>query len=154
MTTNRAGRATTRHGLMLVVLAAALWGTSGVATKTIYALVDISPISVAAFRLALGAPMLWVAFRLANGSRSLHVARADLTWMLLAGAALGMSQACYFAAISRVGVAIATLVTICTAPVLVCLLLGGAAAGAADARGGRVAGLCTGRDRTADRRWT
>ena len=41
--------------------------------------------------------------------------------MLLAGAALGMSQACYFAAISRVGVAIATLVTICTAPVLVCL---------------------------------
>jgi len=106
---------------MLVVLAAALWGTSGVATKTIYSLVDISPISVAAFRLALGAPLLWVALRLASGSRSLRVARADLAWMLLAGAALGLSQACYFAAISRVGVAIATLVTICTAPVLVCL---------------------------------
>ena len=41
--------------------------------------------------------------------------------MLLAAPRSGMSQACYFAAISRVGVAIATLVTICTAPVLVCL---------------------------------
>jgi drug/metabolite transporter, DME family len=121
MTVERVDRATTRRGLILVVLAAALWGTSGVATKTIYSLVDISPILVAAFRLALGAPMLLAAFRLANGSQSFRVARADLAWMLLAGACLGMSQACYFAAISRVGVAIATLVTICTAPVLVCL---------------------------------
>jgi drug/metabolite transporter, DME family len=121
MTTNREGRATTRRGLILVLLAAVLWGTSGVATKTIYTLVDISPISVAAFRLALGAPMLLVAFRLTKGSQSFRVARADLAWMLLAGAALGLSQACYFAAIARVGVAIATLVTICTAPVLVCL---------------------------------
>jgi drug/metabolite transporter, DME family len=121
MTTDRVGRATARRGLMLVVLAAALWGTSGVATKTIYSLVDISPISVAAFRLALGAPLLLAAFLLTTGSRSFRVAHADLAWMFLAGAALGMSQACYFAAISRVGVAIATLVTICTAPVLVCL---------------------------------
>jgi DME family drug/metabolite transporter len=111
-----------RRGLILVVLAAALWGTSGVATKTIYSRVDISPISVAAFRLALGAPLLLAAFRLTSGSRSFHIARADLAWLLLAGASLGMSQACYFAAIARVGVAIATLVTICTAPVLVCLL--------------------------------
>jgi len=121
MTTDTVGRATARRGLMLVVFAAALWGTSGVATKTIYTLVDISPISVATFRLALGAPLLLAAFRLTSGQRGFRVARADLAWMLLAGAALGMSQACYFAAISRVGVAIATLVTICTAPVLVCL---------------------------------
>ena len=121
MTTNRIGRATTRRGLMLVVLAAALWGTSGVATKTIYSLVEVSPISVAAFRLALGAPMLLAAFRITSGSRSFRIARADFAWLLLAGASLGLSQACYFAAIARVGVAVATLVTICTAPVLVCL---------------------------------
>ncbi|MCX6033107.1 MAG: EamA family transporter [Chloroflexi bacterium] len=121
MTTDRIGRTTTRRGLIFVVLAAALWGTSGVATKTIYTLVDISPVSVAAFRLALGAPMLLAAFRYTSGSRSFRIARADFAWMLLVGASLGMSQACYFAAISRVGVAVATLVTICTAPVLVCL---------------------------------
>lgn len=49
-----------RRGLVLVVLAAALWGTSGVATKTLYTLVDISPLAVAAFRLALGAPLLLI----------------------------------------------------------------------------------------------
>jgi hypothetical protein len=38
MTTDTVGRVTARRGLMLVVLAAALWGTSGVATKTIYTL--------------------------------------------------------------------------------------------------------------------
>ena len=109
MTTDRVGRATARRGLILVVLAAALWGTSGVATKTIYSLVDISPISVAAFRLALGAPLLLAAYCYTSGSRSIRIARTDFAWMLLAGASLGISQACYFAAIARVGVAVATL---------------------------------------------
>ena len=73
MTTNKVAARRHRRGLILVVLAAALWGTSGVATKTIYALVDISPISVAAFRLALGAPLLWAAFRLTSGQRSFRI---------------------------------------------------------------------------------
>jgi len=106
---------------MLVLLAAALWGTSGVATKALYALADISPLTVAAFRLALGAPLLLVAYRLTCSSRRDRIAPRDLGWLLLAGASLGISQACYFAAIERVGVAIATLVTICSAPLLVCL---------------------------------
>jgi DME family drug/metabolite transporter len=66
-------------------------------------------------------PMLLAAIRLTSGFRSVRIARADLAWLLLAGASLAMSQACYFSAIARVGVAIATLVTICTTPVLVCL---------------------------------
>ena len=106
---------------MLVVLAAALWGTSGVATKSIYTLVDISPITVAAFRLALGAPLLLVAFRLTSGQRVSGRGATTSPGCCWPAPRSGMSQACYFAAISRVGVAIATLVTICTAPVLVCL---------------------------------
>jgi len=109
MATGTIARGAARRGLILVVLAAALWGTSGVATKTIYSLVDISPISVAAFRLALGAPLLLAAYCYTSGSRSIRIARTDFAWMLLAGASLGISQACYFAAIARVGVAVATL---------------------------------------------
>src|SRR4051812_16918861 len=37
---------------------------------------------------------------------------------------LGLYQACYFAAIARTGVAVATLITLCTAPVLVAILSG------------------------------
>ncbi len=118
---SEAGRAAARRGLILVVLAAVLWGTSGVATKAIYAITNMDPISVAAFRLVLGAPLLLISFRCTAGFRSFRVARSDLALMVLVGAAIGISQALYFAAIARVGVAIATLVTVCIAPVLVCL---------------------------------
>ncbi|MGE5602657.1 MAG: DMT family transporter [Nitrososphaerales archaeon] len=110
---------TTRRGLILVVLAGMAWGTSGVATKAIYSLADVSPVMVAAFRLALGAPLLLVALRVASGGLGVPVERRDTGLLLAVGAALGISQACYFGAISQVGVAVATLVTICTAPVLV-----------------------------------
>ena len=46
----------------------------------------------------------------------------DLGHMLLMGAFMAFYQVCYFAAIARVGVAIAVLVTLCTAPVMVALL--------------------------------
>ena len=110
---------TTRQGLILVVLAGMAWGTSGVATKGIYGLVDISPVTVAAFRLAIGAPLLLVALRMTSGGLGARVARGDIGLLLAVGAVLGISQACYFGAIAQVGVAVATLVTICTAPVLV-----------------------------------
>jgi drug/metabolite transporter, DME family len=119
MTTYAHIAATTRRGLILVVLAGVFWGTSGVATKGIYGLVEISPITVAAFRLALGAPLLLLAHRSMTGGGSVRVARDDVPLLLSVGAALGISQACYFGAIAQVGVAVATLVTICTAPVLV-----------------------------------
>lgn len=121
MATNVMSRAKARRGLIFVLLAGILWGTSGVATKTIYSLVSINPMTVAAFRLTLGAPLLLLAYFWTTGQRGLRVARSDLALLLLLGAAVGLSQAGYFAAIARVGVAIATLVTICTAPVLVAL---------------------------------
>ena len=111
-----------RRGLILVVLAAVLWGTSGVATKAIYAVTNMDAISVAAFRLALGAPLLLIAFRctaLVTGASGLRVPRpgADAVGRRRAGHLAGP----VFAAIASVGVAIATLVTISIAPVLVCL---------------------------------
>ena len=118
-----ADRATARHGFLFIIAAGILWGTSGVATRAIYGLVDVSPITIAAFRLGLGAPMLWVALRCLLGRSTTHsIAPQDLGWLTLAGIALGVSQAFYFASILRIGVAIATLVTISAAPVLVGLL--------------------------------
>jgi drug/metabolite transporter, DME family len=53
------------------------------------------------------------------------VARGHLAVMLLIGLMLALYQLCYFGAIPLVGVAVATLVTLCTAPVLVALLSAG-----------------------------
>ncbi len=115
-------RSRLRDGLLLIMLAAVLWGTVGVATRAIYGLAETNALSIGLFRLAISAPVLWGACWGALGRRALRVARRDLAVMLLIGAVTAMYQVCYFAAIARVGVAIAVLVTLCTAPVIVALL--------------------------------
>jgi len=115
-------RATSRHGLLLIVLAAVLWGTVGITTKTIFGLSDTNPLSIGFFRLAFSVPVLLAACWHTLGWRMFRIAPRDLGLMLLMGALMALYQVCYFAAIARVGVAIAVLVTLCTAPVMVALL--------------------------------
>lgn len=104
------------------MLAAVLWGTVGVTTKSLYALAATNPLSVGFFRLALSAPVLLAACWLAVGGRAFAIARRDAGAVVMIGAMMALYQACYFAAIPRVGVAIATLVTLCMAPVIVAAL--------------------------------
>jgi drug/metabolite transporter, DME family len=117
-----ASRATARRGLGFVVLAGILWGTSGPASKAIYGLVDINPLTIVTARNVVAAPILLLVARWGAAGRTRTIARRDLLLMLLVGVALGLSDSCYYAAIAHVGVVIATLVTVCTTPVLVCLL--------------------------------
>ncbi len=115
-------RAKSRHGLLLIVLAAVLWGTVGTAVKIIYGLVETNPLSIGFFRLAFSVPVLLAACWHMLGRRMFRMTPRDLGLMLLMGALMALYQVCYFAAIARVGVAIAVLVTLCTAPVMVALL--------------------------------
>ena len=66
--------------------------------------------------------MLSLALAGTLGRRALAFRRADLGAMALMGAAFALFQLGYFSAIARTGVAVATLITICSAPVLVALL--------------------------------
>jgi DME family drug/metabolite transporter len=115
-------RANSRRGLLLILIAALLWGTVGVATKAIYNLTDTNALSIGFFRLAIATPALLVACWRTLGRRAFRIAPRDLALMLLIGATVALYQVCYFAAIPRVGVAVAVLVTLCTAPVMVALL--------------------------------
>jgi DME family drug/metabolite transporter len=115
-------RANSRRGLLLIVLTAVLWGTVGTAVKFIYGLADTNPLSIGFFRLVFSAPVLLAACWHTLGRRTFRITRRDLGLMLLMGAFMAFYQVCYFAAIARVGVAIAVLVTLCTAPVMVALL--------------------------------
>jgi DME family drug/metabolite transporter len=111
------------YGLLLIVLSALLWGTVGVAVKAIYGLADTNPLSIGFLRLAISVPALFLAGWLVLGGRMFRVVRRrDLAIMLLLGVMMAFYQVCYFGAIAQVGVAIAVLVTLCTAPVLVALL--------------------------------
>lgn len=121
METVAAARAATRRGLLLIALAAVLWGTVGVSTKLLYRMTPTTPLSVGFFRLAFAAPILAVACWSRLGRRSFAVERGGLLMMLLVGAMLACYQVCFFAAVADAGVVIATLVTLCTAPLLVAL---------------------------------
>jgi DME family drug/metabolite transporter len=104
------------------MLAAVLWGTVGITTKTLYGLTSTNPLSIGFFRLALSLPPLFLISWQRQRARLFRIARPDLMLMLLIGAMTALYQVCYFGAIERTGVAVATLVTLCTAPVLVSLI--------------------------------
>lgn len=93
-----------------VVAAAVLWGTAGTAGL----LITADPISVAAARLVIGGLVLAM---LARGTR------IELRpGLLLAALAVAAYQLCYFAAVSRTGVAVGTVVAIGSGPVFTGLL--------------------------------
>jgi len=115
-------QAKARHGLLLLLLSAILWGTVGVVIQALYELSATNPLSVAFLRLALSLPALFLACQLTLGKQAFKVAPRYLWLMLLIGAMTALYQVCYFAAIARIGVAAATLITLCTAPVWVAIL--------------------------------
>ncbi len=112
----------TRRGIVLVCCAAALWGTVGVATEAIYRQSELTAITVGFYRLAIAFLVLAPLATLATGAGFFRIERRDLAWMALIGTMLAAYQVFYFSAIRYAGVAIATLVTLCTAPVIVALL--------------------------------
>lgn len=122
MNTIQTPRASARAGVLLVMLAATAWGTVGVATKALYGMTVTNALSIGFFRLALSLPILLLLGWLTLGRRLFWVGRKDLGWMLLMGGLTAIYQVCFFAAIARTNVTIATLITLCTAPVLVVAL--------------------------------
>lgn len=113
-----------RGGLLMIVLAAVLWGTVGVSTRAIFTLADTTALTIAFLRLALAVPVLVLgaASFAVLGRRSVRASPRQLLLMGVIGVLLAVYQLCFFGAIQRVGVAIATLVTLCIAPVIVAIL--------------------------------
>lgn len=119
MTTESSSRQV--RGIGLILLAATLWGTVGIATKTVYQLADTNALSIGFFRLAFALPALFVASWWQLGRGLFAIPRRDLALMAGIGAGMATYQVCYMAAIPLVGVAISVLVTLCTAPVIIAL---------------------------------
>ncbi|WP_034492176.1 DMT family transporter [Afifella pfennigii] len=116
--------AVSARGLLLVALAASLWGTVGIASKFLYATTDVAPVFVGFMRLFLAVPLLFALSLATIGRRTFAFAGRELGAILMVGVTLALYQLFYFTAVATTGVAIATLVTICTAPLIVALLAG------------------------------
>jgi len=107
----------TRTDLNLLVAAALLWGTGGLAGALLGQAAALSPLAVATYRLAGGG--LTVVAVLAATGRLRRPSRAGLRRILLVGVLTAAYQACYFASVAMTSLALATVATIGSAPVLV-----------------------------------
>ena len=116
------GRRERRSGLLFVMSAALLWGTVGVTTRSLYAVSLTTPLSIGFFRLAIASPVLlaigWQALRW----QLFRVPARDLVLMALIGVLMAFYQVSYFTAVRSLGAAVATLITLCTAPAMVAAL--------------------------------
>lgn len=107
-----------RRGYLLVLAAAVLWGTLGIAARIAYDTSTWDPLVVTWLRsvvagivcIAIAAP------RLRSGLRT--AGPRGTAWMALLGVALIISQLCYLIAIDQININVATLIKRCGTPIV------------------------------------
>lgn len=111
-----------RRGMWLVIGAAVIWGTTGVAAKLVSQETVLDPAAVTWLRTLIATPVCLAFAWTALGRRLFAATRHDLAIMAAIGVVLVVCQFCYIAAVDLVGVSIATLVSLCIPPVLVAVV--------------------------------
>lgn len=113
---------TARTGLLMVMLASVLWGTGNPVAASIYHLADTNAFSIAFLRMAISTPALWLLCGFILGRKAWTFHRHDLPYMLGAGALVALYQVAFYASLPKIGVSIATVLALCSAPVLVAVM--------------------------------
>ncbi|MFE2918401.1 DMT family transporter [Kitasatospora indigofera] len=126
-----------RRGLACLAAAGAAWGTTGAAVDVVHRSSDLGPLALSFWRYVGGLALLLAAHALRRPRRTTATPTASRTrrplrrrMPLLAGTGLGLAvlQTAYFAAVQATGLAVATVVTLGSGPVLIAvggrLLLG------------------------------
>ena len=111
------------QGMLLVALAATLWGSIGFVVAFLSGGVMASdPLLIACGRVALAAPVLWVWHRVRRGRWGITLSTAHVLVLVAAGVVFALYHVTYFAAIPRVGLTYAVLLNICTAPLFAMII--------------------------------
>ena len=112
---SRLAGAGARWGILPLLSASVIWGTSG--TAQALAQLHADPPLVGAARLLSGAAALVVIAAVTGRLRVRELLAADRRrWLLTAGVATAVYQAAFFGAVARTGVALGTLVALGSAP--------------------------------------
>jgi drug/metabolite transporter, DME family len=104
-------------GLLYLITSGLLWGTGGLTGSLLSRVAGLPALSVAACRLSAGGTLI-VIFLTVTGRRW-PAGRTAWTRIAVIGVLAALYQSCYFTAVALTSVALATLVTIGTAPVIV-----------------------------------
>jgi drug/metabolite transporter, DME family len=104
-------------GLLYLITSGLLWGTGGLTGSLLSRVAGLSAMPVAACRLTAGGVLILAL--LAVTGRRWPAGRAAWTRIAVVGVLAALYQSCYFIAVALTSVALATLVTIGTTPVIV-----------------------------------
>jgi DME family drug/metabolite transporter len=114
-------RLSPNQGLLALFLAGLMWGTTGLGAKMVYLAAPVHPSRVGFVRLVVAGLLLGLVCRVLLGRSWLRVGGWEALRLLGLGLALGLYQVFYFTAVDLIGVTVPTLVTLCSAPVMVTL---------------------------------
>jgi DME family drug/metabolite transporter len=112
---------TERRDFLFIVCASMAWGTVGIANQAIYTHVTTNALSLAFLRLAIAAPLFFLARWILPAQSFPPIQHRDRAVMIIMGGLQALYQSCYSAAIPYAGVTVSTLIALCAAPVIVAL---------------------------------
>lgn len=112
-----------RAALVQISLAGVLWGTGGLVVQLVRERVDLSALTIGAYRMAVAAVVLVAVVLAAGAGRALaRLVRTHPVRAVVVGSGTGAYQALYFAAVVAGGVTVATVVSLGLAPVLLAVV--------------------------------
>ncbi|QEU95851.1 DMT family transporter [Streptomyces kanamyceticus] len=115
------------RGLLSLIVAGIAWGTAGAAASLVFRDSDMGPVSLSFWRCAGGFVLLLAARTVrSRGTRSYDAAAREplgrrIRRIAVTGVALAVFQTAYFAAVRETGLAVGTVVTMGSGPVLIAL---------------------------------
>lgn len=107
--------------LLLIVLAAILFGTSGITAKYLINTYSLPPLTIAAARLLIAAPVLLALSKL-RAKEKAPLCKKHVLWFVLCGITAAAYQLTFFMAVQHIMVSVATLIALCTTPIFVALI--------------------------------
>lgn len=111
-----------RRGLVYIAITATAWGTGGAAAAMLYPISGLGAVSVSFWRFLGGAVLLGLAWPfLRRGAGLWKQFTAAPVRLVVTGVGLAVYQTAYFAAVGAAGVAVATVVTLGSGPVLIAI---------------------------------
>lgn len=124
---NSIGREKAKHGIgqgmILVAIAASLWGTTGIAGWELIGVYHVPALTIAAWRLVIAAPCLLILQKSSERShRKQRVDKGHRLWFLIYSLAVACYQLCYFCALNTIPVSVVSIVALCLAPIFVACL--------------------------------
>lgn len=105
-------------GLLLIIAAATLWATVGVATQLVPGALELPPELYGLARTAIAGPVLLVLAWIAGRGRTLSLARMWRKEVAVFALSSILFQLCLFRSFAEVGVTVTVFLTVCLPPVL------------------------------------